>query len=284
MTIPLIGKVQMVAELSFLSLALVVVMLGVLVDFVVDQSRKASIRSFFGSASDELGAVRDAFAQAEVVRYCAELFDQVYGRRVFSQQRIIASLLSTGFAVYLTTLAVGFDNTVFNSVEPNIESILIWGILIFVLNGIPDYLSLIETRWIFKIAGNKTAPTALLFVLDVILSATIFILPFLLFMSFLQFVGNDRSFTATFFELAGSTFLDFKVVDPSGPGVFFFSTFFTSALWFAASFLSIFVNGMSRLSASLAVITKVVADDEQPGSVLSGMLLVLLFFAALVTQ
>ena len=172
------------------------------------------------------------------------LFDLIYGKRTFTWRRVWASSASSLVALFVVTLVLGYENTVWFAVEGWLDEFgrpaqlaLLAIVVLFAsfLNLIPDFFSLAETRWVLQLARGKGAGSiALLLVLDLILTTAIFVSGFLAFVLLTFAVAGDEGEL----DLAAEMTL---VINPEEGLVFFLTTFVTSLFWifFALTFFLI---------------------------------------------
>lgn len=110
------------------------------------------------------------------------LFDLIYGSRVRSWRFFFTSVISSYFAIAFVTVFFLVTGHFRSGLYVDQIAAMI-GISLFV-NVWVDVLSLIETRWILKIALGKNILSLLsLLILDLVLSALLFLVPFYLLSS-----------------------------------------------------------------------------------------------------
>ena len=170
-------------------LVLVVVVAATLVDRLVatdssDEWRRSS-RDLM-SPMEERGHT-GLPAQAHYL-FC-RFFDRVYGKKTWSFRRVWASLVSSGLGLVVVVLVIGpsrtFLGTLFGDIasqgeldkERTILLSFVVGALATILNLIPDFFSLAETRIVLRWARGR-GPLGLfaLTALDLVLTVAIFVL------------------------------------------------------------------------------------------------------------
>ncbi len=178
----------------------------------------------------------------------ALLFDRVFGERHLTLKCLSRSAIASVVAVVSVHLMmVGLFET--RGLAPVGEQLWALAVLVAVFNVIPDYISLLETRWALRFM-RRSGRTPLVLVLDAaatsIISASFFVMIGLLAPSFGIFeeaTGDPQELLLG--ALAGVlvapyvAYIALQETMDVGPEVFYFSAFFTSAwLWlYAASVL-----------------------------------------------
>jgi len=224
------------------------------------------------------------------------LFDVIYGATFISRKRIIASVISTVLGFTFVVGVLGWRNTIlnrwivdtgwfwkgdFSQVTPRAYRELVTILLTPLLNLIPDYLSLQETRWVlYRCAGRRSPNLFKWFVIDLVATSLIFLLVFILlvdplligiwgsgsplrvFGRYMEYLVNtaSRSIYATF-ELEGIL-------------IFFLTTFFTSVLWILFLFFAVFVRTCQLCSPFLRILLSTMATSESPARSAAGFLCV----------
>lgn len=170
--------------LVLVSLMAVVALLGQALDALLRTERLADWRwgmAHLWARFDTHGA---AGLTADAHALFCDLFDAVYDRRALTRQRAFASILSTGLALLVLTLVLGYENTYWryaleDTFEPAFdwEHFLLLAVSPLVLNLVPDFFSLVETRWVLERARHRgTAGVAGMLLLDLALTLIIFAL------------------------------------------------------------------------------------------------------------
>jgi len=162
-------------------------------------------------------------------RFFNRFFDRVFGRRTWSLRFFVTSAVASYFAIALVTavfvLAGRFDEGGGRWIENDRFAALI-GISLFV-NVWVDIASLAETRWVLRFADARKVRTVLaLLGMDLVFSALIYLLPLYMLISLSEGgampvgeIGRDL------LTWSGSTEAQLQVC--------FWSTFFTSAIFYA---------------------------------------------------
>ena len=219
------------------------------------------------------------------------LFDRIFKRRqktngkqllewrlFVSWRTFLLSILASIIAVIIVgSIRLAVDPMLFESIFHEYDSlnILVGMITItFValfLNVIPDYVSILGTRYLLHWLSGRSSAWRLsgLLALDAAASAIIFLLlgGFILWMA-LILIGYDNrgSLLGGYLELIANykTIMWFEKGDTNLFGIFFYSTFFTSVwLWlFGLSHLAITLA--SRTGPLLRVVRYVLPIDEKP--------------------
>ena len=208
------------------------------------------------------------------------LFDRVFGERHLSWRCFFRSSLASlvfVLCVYLGAASFTLDNSIERSPEylPKVGDVrhILWYIAFF--NLIPDYLSLLETRWAITWARSSgrflwvivadavlTGLISAAFIIGVVLT------PPLIEVAVTPVTTGDLTTRLFGGELSGwlrGLFVDFGT-DPREPGfaIFFYSAFFTSIwLWlYAASVL--LSRLLLRMNDGLGFMLRVTDVERQP--------------------
>ena len=222
------------------------------------------------------------------------LFDRVFSERHFSFKCFLRSSIASVSAVLTSVLIlslVGVDFVELGSAEfmgmtsANPYGWLVW-IMVFctvTLNIIPDYLSLLETRYLLKIMRNRQSflLTIALLLIDVFATMFIFvfvgILPILLL--FFGFFGESGVIPSPELFLksltpGGSLFDDLVLGTPFS--TFFYSTFFTSFwIWLYVS-SGLILKIVTIPAKGLAFLQRHLNIDEMPIRAMGFTLLLLI--------
>jgi hypothetical protein len=218
----------------------------------------------------------------------ASLFDTVFGRRHFSLRCVSASAGASLLSVLtLAALAVAVLGPSGSQAGDSLLQRIGAALLIFgLVNLIPDYLSLLETRWLVRVIGARQSLFAmvLLLVADLLITGAIALAAI-----FITAVGFPALATGPagpsvmdivtgWLPNLGSTLWQLLTFEPdvvfrggnnvmafSGRlSVFFYSTFFTSVwLWlYAASVLVSRV--LLRMNSGVGLLLRVTDVENQP--------------------
>ena len=181
------------------------------------------------------------------------IFDGIFGNnnkfyKIIGEEHI--SFLRSSIASYISIFTVTLYWSVFHFQESfflngsfSFSEVLdiIAGVAIFgtVFNLIPDYISLVETRYILQLMDKykSIATTLILLVLDFVITGLIFTLFFFI----IAYLNHDNIYSAI-----GDIpkLFNFQKNDPS-PTIFFYSTYFSSIwiyLYLISSFLYKFLK------------------------------------------
>ena len=211
------------------------------------------------------------------------IFDDVFGKKHLSWKCFIRSCIASTISVFVVLLIwIGLRPNEAGNIDlsSSLTCICTW---ILILNLVPDYLSLLQTRLI--VAKIKTQPknNAIWLLIDLILTSIIAISVWLILFLVRSFfvysltddsVGNFDELWATF-EMILPLENDDSPDVPS-PGVVFYSTFFTSVwLWLYM------ISGMlTQLSNSVnnvfGFINRFFFRDDQPFISLGAISIVLI--------
>ena len=199
----------------------------------------------------------------------ANVFDKIFGVRHASFGCFIRSSIASMFATLIifliwaasypsAFLGVAFD-----------KSNLTWILGLFILNIIPDYLSLLETRWILKLLQQvQSARRAFALLLaDLFLTALLGLTLFLLFVvarHFSEFLRGQMLFWLN--VTRGGTHLEGMAERSVVPSylIWFFSTFLTSIwiyLYLSGRLLAVVLSSFGKTITSLLPVFDI---DAQP--------------------
>ena len=176
-----------------------------------------------------------------------QLFDEVYGVDHYSEKRLKRSVLSSIVGMLIFAYLIGF-NSIINEFTFLIGDLrgqmapshvfiiaLVSSLVPIFFNFIPDYFSLIETRMVLNLAGNKGAlAILLLIVVDVLLTTFIFLIGVVIYMAlFHVLLLSDPAFAYLLNVEKDMSFVEsIQSILSSGLGkVFFLTTYMTSFLW-----------------------------------------------------
>ncbi len=218
-----------------------------------------------------------------------DLFDAIYGKHTFSWRRITASVLSTLVGLVVLILVLGFENTIFQDALQdalNERYKIDWwkaGFVIvfpFVLNLIPDFFSLTETRFILETSKNHhLLGICGLLVLDLLLTSALFLVGFLClpFVAFFYthiytMATSQPSYNMTLSEVVLRFPQEFfaAIFATDGFLVFYLTTFITSALWILFVFTFILILVLYRFRPFANFICYELGRSKRPVLVISG--------------
>jgi hypothetical protein len=194
----------------------------------------------------------------------AALFDRVFGERHVSWHCFWRSAVASVVAVWMVTLlwAVPHPPSSFTTGLGLLFGITVIGV---VFNLIPDYLSLLETRFVLARLQLSRRVAGLL-LLDLVATTVIGLSGYVLFF-FLALSGTDNTILGYVWNIV--TLENNVVLGRSDPydmpmSVFFYSTFLTSVwLWLYAA--SVFVSRvLVRMSGGVGFLLKVTDVEHHP--------------------
>lgn len=206
------------------------------------------------------------------------VFDSIFGSQHFSWFCFKRSVIASFFSITIVTLIwiAFFEQQFLEFLEltgttpyRNLYSIVV--ISAIILNTIPDYLSLLESRYMIKIMSNKKSNTTILILLlvDLIITGIIFLffmfsgMNFLLFLTindYYNYIENE-GFLDHFISLSSSNFKAVIRFRPTTVGtipdsIWFISTYFTSVwVW-----LYILTGFIMRSGRAFDIAVKVVKE------------------------
>ena len=214
----------------------------------------------------------------ESPQWFIEAFDRIFGDRHLTWRCFLRSCVASIMAVFVMTIVwVVLDPNAWQQFSKSLQSHEIFFVILglaSLFNLVPDYISLLETRWILhKSAHVGIKKLIVLLVLDVIITGTIFAcMATLLFMG----LGSTSDFIESF-----STGIRFRspMGDDISIGVFFYSTYFTSVwlyLLMAASITTKLLYSLGHTGNQVLALLKV---EEKPFNSMGLLLIGLLTLA-----
>ncbi len=240
-------------------------------------------------------------------RIFCDLFDHLYGDSTFSSRRVWSSFISTSLSLIFFTLVIGYHNTiwpeffdsigyavrviligVFSSPESPttfyeiqyinlLEHFVLFAAIPILLNYIPDYFSLAETRFVLTISrGRGGIGILLLILIDLLATTVIFVLGLFVLMAVVAFMLFDEVLELP--SVTAGLILEI-MIDPQQGLPFFLTTFVTSILWimFAFAFIAVrYVGASHPLTRRMLLVA---ADTNRPVTVVSS---ILIFFVIVV--
>jgi len=180
-------------------------------------------------------------------------FDSVFGEKHLTWRCFRRSSIASIIAVFGMSIFEYFLNPIAWQQYFKSESVITGTLIVFVaililaliLNLVPDYVSLLETRWILNKTKNAGIRKLLvLLILDVILTGGIFISGAIIFVLIINILQGLPIYLLTFRNLLDMiNWLQFPV------SIFFYAAYFTS-IWFyfftAASIITKMVYSLGR--------------------------------------
>ncbi len=218
------------------------------------------------------------------LQFC-NLFDAVYGWKWFSLKRVIRSLISSLFAVFVILIIIGPENSMlFSEIILDIPvdkegrteydvPLYFRLISLFVLNFSLDYVSLLETRWVMGLCRLGGRPIWSLFLVDILLTVSLYILFWIILVYIALALGtfgvveHDSFGKLDFLNFQYLTFLFIGPgMDLGTTGVFFLSTFFTSFFWILFFVFTVFLKCSLYFPNTMKTTLELLSDFERPGS------------------
>ncbi|MGB2728400.1 MAG: hypothetical protein WBD09_07970 [Halobacteriota archaeon] len=232
----------------------------------------------------------------ESPRWFIEAFDRIFGDRHLTRRCFLRSCGASILAVFVMTVVWAvLDPTSCQRFTAEVEHPILFILLILLialfLNLVPDYISLLETRWILrKVAQAGIKKLIVLLVLDVIITGGIFVCGLVITGILIGCSEGDPievvvEFVDEFSEILNALIL-FTTVDEPPFGIFFYSTYFTS-VWFylfvASSIATKLLYSLGRIGNRVLVLLKV---EEKPfqsmGLIVVGLLTLAFAISAII--
>lgn len=156
-----------------------------------------------------------------------EAFDKIFGDKHLTWHCFLRSCIASIFSVTIMTIILFFLNPTIFGVY--IEQIYWVYIFVFIFNILPDYISLLETRWILhNIRNAGIQKLSVLLIFDVIITTVIFFgVTLITVPPFIVFISSEPSFS--YQKFLYEIFINI-ITGSSFASVYFYSTFFTS-IW-----------------------------------------------------
>ena len=203
--------------------------------------------------------------------YC-DLFDYIYGSKAFSRRRVWASILSSMIGLVVISLIIGYESSVWHRIVRGLGrqdltylTYIIYVLFPVLLNFVPDFFSLIETRFVLKWSkGRGPLGIVFLIILDLVLTATIFMLGcFLLYIVFSLTSGRGMSLSDFLGPFPDALFEAWSLL------IFFLTTFVTSFFWilFILTFGIIWI--FQRVSPLANFVYYQIGQSDRPATALS---------------
>lgn len=223
----------------------------------------------------------DNFSYGEAVRnaniFCNEIFNKIYGKKHFSLRCFGLSCCVSFLSVFILTIITivrGYIDFVHWT-----EGVVLILTGITVLNAWVDYVSLIETRLILRYASRvKLLFLPVLLLLDVFLSAAIYLLAFVTILSTFEMLsyiltGSFPSLLALnhFFLKYIPGIITFDLIDPY-ESILFYSTFSTSIIFYLYCLSTVFFKSVKLSKTRIMVILEKLEDSDRLFKALGGFL------------
>tara|TARA_B100000315_G_C14467229_1_gene536558 strand:+ start:164 stop:1027 length:864 start_codon:yes stop_codon:yes gene_type:complete len=253
--------------------------IGIILDSLVLSSRLDQWRKNLALIMNKLYQPGAKSLIIDVNKLYCDLFDHIYGLRHFSKHRFIASIISSYFGVIVLTLI--FQSDVLAKTDIFLRNLLYIFVLGGLLNLIPDFISLIETRFILnKSRGKGYIGIFFLLIADLLLTTLIFFIALACMFFLLSLIENvfDVDPAETFISYIN--FLIDNLLDGSFEllfssemfFVFLFTTYITSFFWILFVITFILITIFHKLSPIAEYIYKEVGQSSKPATAIAGYL------------
>jgi len=206
----------------------------------------------------------------ESPRWFIEAFDRIFGDRHLTWRCFLRSCVASIMAVFVMTVVWAVLNPIswqqflrYVGVDAGVDAFRMIFIFAFFLNLVPDYISLLETRWIFrKVAHAGMKELIVLLVLDAILTGVIFFSGVGIIILIYSVNTGDWVGVHTLLEFLNAFILFRGSEIPIG--ILFYSTYFTSVwlyLFIAASVATKLLYSLGRTGNQVLALLKI---EEKP--------------------
>ena len=200
----------------------------------------------------------------------ALLFDRIFGERHLSFKCFFRSCIASAISVAILFLIyISIHYREFSSYTDSDKTVMLLAIgsLMAILNFVPDYISLLETRIIIKwmSRAHKSSRLAIFFVFDFIITGLIIIVALSILLLFI-FWAESISDHEKVLRILGYSFL-FRKAGPYTPytfGIFIYSTYFTSVWIWLYVISGILVRGTASFGSLFKWLKKVLDIENQP--------------------
>lgn len=215
----------------------------------------------------------------ESPRLFNKAFDRIFGYKHLSNQCFLKSSLASLIVVIVMLISWSFlyPTSLMATIIDEPKFFVVFFILVTILNFIPDYVSLFQTRLILNYiehAGIRWL--SVLLVLDLIITGLIFAFGLVIF------IILTRGSVDLYFSLL-SDMIQFRCLGNRPPlGILFYSTFFTSVwlyLFLAASISVKFLHSMGRIGNWIMTIIEV---EKKPFQSMGLIIIILTTLAFLI--
>jgi hypothetical protein len=242
------------------------------------------------SAADWIKSIAAKSTSQTIVespRWFIVAFDRIFGDRHLTWRCFLRSCVASMIAVFVMTVMWAVLDTISWQqflLHKGIDAFSMIFILAFFLNLVPDYISLLETRWIFrKVAHAGMKELIVLLVLDVIITGGIFVCGIAIILILISSINGDPAGVVELVDRLPeilSELILFRTVDNSPAfGIFFYSTYFTSVwlyLFISASIATKILYSLGRTGNQVLALLKV---EEKPFNSMGLLLIGLLTLA-----
>ena len=226
----------------------------------------------------------------ESPRWFVEAFDRIFGDRHLTRRCFLRSCVASILAVFVMTFVWAvLDPASWQRFLSDEGVWILFFILFFalILNLVPDYLSLLETRWILRrVAQAGVKKLIMLLVLDVIITGGIFVCGVGIISILIDYSEGYPTVVVEFvdymLEFLSASIL-FRIQGGElqlTPGIFFYSTYFTS-IWFylfvASSIATKLLYSLGRIGNRVMGLLKVEEKPFQSMGLIAVGLLTLVF-------
>ena len=212
----------------------------------------------------------------------ASTFDSVFTQHHVSWACFLRSSLASVLAlIIVTSLVVSFEmstdlqNRFSEDSFWQVSSVILFGGVI--LNVIPDYVSLLESRIIINWMGNNSRwfRNLIFLTLDIILTGIIFFLVYACFTLLVLDYSLDKTVTSFISSLT------FSGID-SEAGIFIYTTYFTSLWVWLYALSGFFLGFLNKSNLVLEFFKKHLEIEERPLRSMGFVLVVIISLAYLV--
>lgn len=235
------------------------------------------------------------------------IFDRIFGEKHISWKCFFRSCIASVSVVLIMTLitysVTGYivDEVYFHSsvhgeyyLDWNWVDAILFLFVTLILNVIPDYFSLLETRWMLNwmLRRQKIIMRSLVIIIDLLLTAAIFLmafsmLKFLIGYSMNSIWGGPLDFSYFVINIIEDFISGFNFWDPDSDydnySIWIYSTFFTSIWIWVFVISSLFVKVFALFGFGIKKMGRLFDIEDKPLRSIGfvGMILVTLIFVIL---
>lgn len=192
-----------------------------MIEYTTPKDNKLSVSNWLSSIAEK----STSHTIVDSPKWFIESFDRIFGEKHLTWRCFLISSISSIIAVFFILIVWGLLSPSLFIEIAKYDTLYKVFIAALLLNIVPDYISLLETRWIMNnVADLKIRVLSKIIILDVIITGLIFSG----FFSFI-FLTSGESINTIFNSL--NVMIRFIETDIPPLGILFYSTYFTS-VWF----------------------------------------------------
>lgn len=214
----------------------------------------------------------------------ADLLDRLFGSRPRSWRFFARSVIASTIFLVIIAIIWLFLNREYVSQTPSTSYPVVILVLAFFINFVPDYLSLIKSRFLIRRMQGRGSVTIFLLLLVDLAATTILV--FLSFLTFAHIIPGDKSPGSSVFSETITIVLEgYRLWTAKGfLGIFIYTTYFSTFLWAflyaVLALLSRIIVGLSSRTRRVFALLAKKRVREKPYTVVGLIGALLLFFGS----